>query len=315
MLAVMGCTALFAQTMQSNQTETYSGAKLTHENKANQVFHQESNGQNGYGVANLTMLGGAILIADDFELTENTTITKVTGYGFQSSATTQLLTTTATHLDVIIYEGDNTKPSQLPDKGVYNVKIPVGPNAKITVSGNIYTLELNLEAAGIKMELTGGKHYWISIHPTTKDTTGNNRWAWFKATTQAFPGKASLIDTADLFNEGLTDWTPLDDFLTAPWGNFGMAFTLEGNKTLGNNEVVLDKSISIYPNPASNKLNIELVGGQTIKTVSIQDFTGKTLIATKSSTEVDVQALPKGTYLVTIETNQGKKITKKFIKK
>lgn len=56
-------------------------------------------------------------------------------------------------------------------------------------------------------------------------------------------------------------------------------------------------NISIYPNPASTRLSIEL-SGEVPETVSVYNTLGKLLISLVSTTEVDVSHLPDGTYFL-----------------
>jgi hypothetical protein len=64
-------------------------------------------------------------------------------------------------------------------------------------------------------------------------------------------------------------------------------------------------SFAIYPNPATNALNIDS-NKDGITRVTISDMAGRTVHATAVSslrrTQLDVQMLPAGTYVVTIET-------------
>lgn len=73
----------------------------------------------------------------------------------------------------------------------------------------------------------------------------------------------------------------------------------------------LEKMFKIYPNPAQNSIKIE---GEQIQNVWIMDTQGKTQV---SSWQQDNQNLhfnlPKGLYIVNIETKQGKIVRKKLI--
>jgi len=71
--------------------------------------------------------------------------------------------------------------------------------------------------------------------------------------------------------------------------------------------------ISVYPNPASEFLNIRT--DDKIKSVRIYDATGN-LVKTENDhlSIISIASLPKGNYMVTIETDKGSE-TKKIIKK
>jgi len=248
-------TASFAQKIQlTDQAVLENGIAMQDHKASAELFKQTANGQNGYGVAELTLMGSGLIVADDFEIAKKSKITKITGYGFSTNTTN--ITTITTNLIVHIYEDNAGSPKQTPDNPLMTIKMAKGSTGVTYVkTGSFVDIVLDLEAAGKTINLDAGKRYWISILPETNDTNGSNRWAWFKATDQKYDGKAQLIDLGDLFNGGYTEWTDLDDILTTPWGDFGMAFALEGEDNLGVSQVLADNVVSIYPNPTSDVVN------------------------------------------------------------
>ena len=76
------------------------------------------------------------------------------------------------------------------------------------------------------------------------------------------------------------------------------------------NTTVTQSSVSIFPNPAVNEINIKT--NEKIKTISIVDQQGKVL--TKSAQQkIDIENIAAGVYYAIIETEK-EKVTKKFIK-
>ena len=80
----------------------------------------------------------------------------------------------------------------------------------------------------------------------------------------------------------------------------------------------IEDTIVLYPNPAKNTINIDVVSGVIIQSISVYNPLGqliKTLTANEinASLAIDVTALKTGTYFMEINSNQGK-TTKKFIK-
>lgn len=71
-------------------------------------------------------------------------------------------------------------------------------------------------------------------------------------------------------------------------------------------------TISVYPNPAENQLNI--VSKEEIKSVEIFNLSGQKVGSMKGSS-VNVSHLSKGTYVVKVATTSGKINTQKFVKK
>ena len=76
-------------------------------------------------------------------------------------------------------------------------------------------------------------------------------------------------------------------------------------------EVCTDKTISIYPNPVSNILNVST--SNEIKTIELMDTTGKTIII-KNDNTLDMSGYSNGYYFVKVSTNIGVKV-KEVIKK
>ena len=84
--------------------------------------------------------------------------------------------------------------------------------------------------------------------------------------------------------------------------------------TTGNN-VASVPSLTIYPNPANNRLNINNVTTQTGYT--IYDVVGSAElcgILTNGSNDVSLAPLPAGIYLLEITGDEGRKIVKKIVK-
>ena len=73
-----------------------------------------------------------------------------------------------------------------------------------------------------------------------------------------------------------------------------------------NQQVFFKHSISIYPNPSSDYVNIE-IKNQSIAKVSIFDMSGKLVLEKNniSNTQISVGNLNKGVYIIKIETSKG----------
>lgn len=77
----------------------------------------------------------------------------------------------------------------------------------------------------------------------------------------------------------------------------------------------VSNTIRIYPNPVENVLNLQNKSSINIKTITITDMSGRTILKTNYyKNEINVSSLQKGIYLATIETER-KTVTQKFIKK
>ena len=101
---------------------------------------------------------------------------------------------------------------------------------------------------------------------------------------------------------------------TANWTNIDAtaSFSLDCNYFAAMDEVDLDQSISLYPNPSSSKLTIELE--DEVNSITIIDAMGNAIQANvTSSNTIDVSELANGVYVLQVETNKGI-ARKKFIK-
>jgi hypothetical protein len=75
------------------------------------------------------------------------------------------------------------------------------------------------------------------------------------------------------------------------------------------------KDVMVYPNPASNEINIELANGLP-KKAELLDYTGKLVLTASSASDViklNIQALPNGIYQLKVESN-GAQQTFRLIK-
>lgn len=80
------------------------------------------------------------------------------------------------------------------------------------------------------------------------------------------------------------------------------------------NEIALNETLRMYPNPVNDVLHINAENHE-IKTVQIMDSTGKIAMSGLSATRMDVNRLSPGVYVLLAETKDGKKFSRKFIKK
>ena len=84
---------------------------------------------------------------------------------------------------------------------------------------------------------------------------------------------------------------------------------------LSSNVVGIDNAntihVAIYPNPVSDKLNIE---GEGIQMVQVLDINGRNVISTEHAGSIDMSSLANGVYVVRVVANDGIRV-KKIVKK
>jgi hypothetical protein len=81
--------------------------------------------------------------------------------------------------------------------------------------------------------------------------------------------------------------------------------------------VLINTTIAIYPNPATDLLNINMDGSNTINVIQIVDLNGRQILSRTfdnvSEAQIDVNDFSAGMYLINI-TSGDKSVTKKFLK-
>lgn len=197
----------------SSEVAVYNGQENIVQQKApSQLFNQASNGANGYGVAYFTNFGAGLYTADDFEIPQTSKITKIKTYGFTTVQPYTNLRTAITEVKFYIFEDNKGKPSTLPDAAFKTITLAKNaPGLSITASGQLYEISLDLVAANQILNLDGNKRYWLAVAPTLSSADGSLRYAWFKATDNKYSEQTHFVDPDDLFDAGLTSWTPLDN--------------------------------------------------------------------------------------------------------
>ena len=94
---------------------------------------------------------------------------------------------------------------------------------------------------------------------------------------------------------------------------------LIGNLSFGNCEVLsvndnLQSLVSVYPNPTSDILNIEVPPSVEITNANLYSMLGKNIEVSLTQNTLDISNLSRGVYFLTLETNQGS-LTQKVVKK
>ena len=83
--------------------------------------------------------------------------------------------------------------------------------------------------------------------------------------------------------------------------------------SLDNNEVA--SNLKLYPNPVSSELHMALSNGNNVKSVTVFDLNGRTILQTEiTNNSLNVSQLHSGLYVIKLETERGF-TTKRFIKK
>ncbi|MCU7613787.1 T9SS type A sorting domain-containing protein [Chryseobacterium sp. GMJ5] len=155
---------------------------------------------------------------------------------------------------------------------------------------------------------------WVSVSFTYNKTTGAYSWTYPE-------GTYSFTNASYSLNPGLT---PTEyDFVSvtstgntvanqAAIDNVNLQFTNAATLATSDIKAVKNASISIYPNPTNDFINIK--SDSKISNIEVFDVAGRKMDIKADNNKVDVRNLTSGSYMITFENREGK-TTEKFIKK
>ena len=83
-----------------------------------------------------------------------------------------------------------------------------------------------------------------------------------------------------------------------------------GGATLSNPEIESMQEISIYPNPASEYINIAT--NQSLNKIELFDLLGKQVLSTRETKQIQITHLPTGLYVLKVHAEKGT-LTKKIV--
>lgn len=118
---------------------------------------------------------------------------------------------------------------------------------------------------------------------------------------------AEIVDIA-ITNQGLDNG---DVAATSTYGSFKLEAKDEVNLLAVNDITKAKVNLTLFPNPASDFLNIE--SKAKVEAVQVYDMSGKSINSSVLDNKVDVRNLSKGTYIIKVKTTAGE-TTQKFIK-
>lgn len=199
----------------------------------------------------------------------------------------------------------------------------ISSNFSNVVNGEIVDLNLNLDywASEISWELLNSNNQVIysgggysngtfgSVTPINVEFCLAVGCYNFKIMDTEGDGLTSNSNPAGSYTITSNNGTVLAEMTTAN-ANFGSSNTTPFcvTSTIGIDEYLLNQSVSIYPNPAVDELNISVAGNATLETASIYNLTGQLILEhalANQQTTIQTANLRSGMYIVKIQTNQG----------
>jgi len=100
------------------------------------------------------------------------------------------------------------------------------------------------------------------------------------------------------------------------WGKNRFELILNGEATTGVNNTIANSinTISVYPNPVTDVLNISVSNGTKVNNVNIYNVSGKLVTTAKvTANQINISELNNGVYFIEVLTENGK-LTTKFVK-
>ncbi len=140
-------------------------------------------------------------------------------------------------------------------------------------------------------------------------------WDWKVITTA--PGEWPIVDTTVFFTKNANQINKIKfTRYYAASDRQVIVFNKTKYDALAVNETIKNKlQVSVYPNPATENLFVELDSKTKAAQITISDLSGKSIINTKLSNQnnIDISGLQLGMYMLTVYTENGSE-TVKFIK-
>ncbi len=156
-----------------------------------------------------------------------------------------------------------------------------------------YTLELEVPLEMIGATASGSK-YWMQI---VSDAT-----AW-EASTAVIAGLPLAFNNDN--TAGVWAVSPDTELVYSVSGQCDPVLSVGDN---------LLSLVSVYPNPSSDIMNINVPASVEITNVSLFDLLGKNTGVTYSNGQINVANLSRGVYMLTVKTSEGT-LTQKVVKK
>jgi hypothetical protein len=170
-----------------------------------------------------------------------------------------------------------------------------------------------------KVVLPGGNNYAITarIHDSWNSGNGNSYsldgvWAWSADGNSWSSAYDDVMPGNIVVYGGGTVWFQVAPYFAGGMGTYLLDLHILRGANVGIDEDPALGAIAVHPNPAKDKLTIDLSGFPgTLESVQLVDMQGRTVLdkgtftGLRDQAIVDVSAVPEGAYLLRMGTDKG----------
>lgn len=164
-------------------------------------------------------------------------------------------------------------------------------------------------------ELVLPANTWVKVGTSFDLMTGEVKWKGPGVNGFVMAaGTGSEVRTVDMIVSTTTGNTVAGVGL---FDNFVVRATFEDTLLSIDETKNVSNSFSVYPNPATNVVNIKSSVNASIQTVSITDLNGRTVktnTVSGNEAQINISDLASGVYMMSINSDEGS-VTKKIVKK
>ncbi|MEE6128166.1 T9SS type A sorting domain-containing protein [Chryseobacterium arthrosphaerae] len=252
-----------------------------------------SNNNNGAGYVDLIdgLWFGIKYGLDDMDIPPSTPVPAYSSQWYTSSQITNWLGT-GTHKSLVVIDFGTDNANGNAHSFVFGIKY----NGTLTAEQALHLIQA--QAPYFNFTTANSQISTLSLNSFTGNSSGSDSWKVYKGKDLSSWQTKDNLSQVQLANN---DWLGLSFGERRPFTPTEAADAMLGVSDVNK------KKFSIYPNPASDFIQIETT--EKLKEVNIYSVTGQKVM-TSQTTKVNIQSLDRGVYFVEIKTSESSTIHK-----
>jgi hypothetical protein len=208
-----------------------------------------------------------------------------------------------------IYENNNIQNNS------YNLSLNFNSN-NCTVETANSNAHIGSDEDFYKIELASGYSYTITARIHDSYNSGNGQsytcdMSWLYLNGSAWSDTYDDVMPSNItVNNGGTVYFHVAPYFIGQTGTYLLDIDVTRTPSNGINDVTASKNISVFPNPASDFVNIETVNKTNVQSIEIVDITGKQVVKignlkfNNNDFTIPISQLQQGTYILLIQTDE-----------